>query len=178
MADSVAMMTSTTGICCGVTVKFGSKVRELTLNTDKTVLYDVISLYTCIPTQEAVKMVKKKHFVLQNQFHPRSYLCLTGPLSDDHLLPVQWRLLQTGERLCHGLNGVPYISPFLHGSGWEQSLDYLHRTCSKPLVQIKVYGRHVPEANFTAQSLLLYSYGAKKEINKSSHFSLVVVFWV
>ena len=34
-----------------------------------------------------------------------------------------------------------------------------------------------PEENFTAQSLLLYGYGAVKELNESSHFSLVVVFF-
>ena len=34
-----------------------------------------------------------------------------------------------------------------------------------------------PEENFTAQSLLLYGYGAIKELNESSHFSLVVVFF-
>ena len=32
------------------------------------------------------------------------------------------------------------------------------------------------EENFTAQSMLLYGYGAVKELNESSHFSLVVVF--
>ena len=31
--------------------------------------------------------------------------------------------------------------------------------------------------NFTTQSLLLYGYGAVKELNKSSHFSLIVVFF-
>ena len=35
----------------------------------------------------------------------------------------------------------------------------------------------VPGENFTAQSLLLYGYGAIKELNESSHFSLVVVFF-
>ena len=33
-----------------------------------------------------------------------------------------------------------------------------------------------PEENFTAQSLLLYGYGAVKELSESSHFSLVVFF--
>ena len=32
-----------------------------------------------------------------------------------------------------------------------------------------------PKENFTAQSLLLYGYGAVKELNESSHFSLIVV---
>ena len=36
---------------------------------------------------------------------------------------------------------------------------------------------HSPEENFTAQSLLLHGYGAIKELNESSHFSLVVVFF-
>ena len=34
-----------------------------------------------------------------------------------------------------------------------------------------------PEENFTAQSLLIYGYGAIKEFNESSHFSLIVVFF-
>ena len=33
------------------------------------------------------------------------------------------------------------------------------------------------EENFTAQSLLLHGYGAVKELNESSHFSLIVVFF-
>lgn len=33
-----------------------------------------------------------------------------------------------------------------------------------------------PEENFAAQSLLLYGYGAVKELDESSHFSLVVFF--
>ena len=35
----------------------------------------------------------------------------------------------------------------------------------------------VPGENFTAQSLLLYGYGAVKELNESSHFSVIVVFF-
>ena len=42
--------------------------------------------------------------VQQNQPHN---VCVTGPLSDSHLLPVQWKLLQTEAPLCHGLTGVP-----------------------------------------------------------------------
>ena len=34
-----------------------------------------------------------------------------------------------------------------------------------------------PEENFTAQILLLYGYGAIKELNESSHFSVIVVFF-
>ena len=33
------------------------------------------------------------------------------------------------------------------------------------------------EENFTAQSSLLYGYGVVKELNESSHFSLVEVFF-
>lgn len=40
----------------------------------------------------------------------------------------------------------------------------------------KVQGPY-PEENFTAQSLLLYGYEAVKELNESSRFSLVVVFF-
>ena len=35
----------------------------------------------------------------------------------------------------------------------------------------------VPEEDFTAQSLLIYSYWAVKELNESSHFILVAVFF-
>ena len=41
----------------------------------------------------------------------------------------------------------------------------------------RVYRRHNPGENFTAQSLLLHGYGAVKELNESSHFRLVGVFF-
>ena len=54
---------------------------------------------------------------------------------------MQGRLLQTEALLCHRLTGVPHSGKPLHGRSWEQSLDNLHRNCSKPLVQ--VCGRHL-----------------------------------
>ena len=45
---------------------------------------------------------------------------------------------------------------------------------SHPVAEVVQW--QLPEDNFTAQSLLLYGYEAVKELNESSHFSLVAFF--
>ena len=98
----------------------------------------------------------------QNQLHPRLHFCLTWSLSDNHLLPVQRRFLQTEAWLCHGLTVVPNNGQPLHGRSWEQRFDYLHR--NYPLVQ--VCGRHLGQNQNKGNGSLLRTYKCREQLDQ------------
>ena len=79
-------------------------MREITLDPDKMHSYDVTSLFTCIPTQEVGKMVKKcllqdSTLSSRTNFTPDHMCALQDPPSDNHLLPKwptsTWNKLKT-----------------------------------------------------------------------------------
>lgn len=72
---------------------FTGKIQDLNLELDEAMVsLDVTSLFTCIPTTEAVKTVRRRQ--IQDQFLSErtgltpAYLQIVGPLSHHHLLSL------------------------------------------------------------------------------------------
>ena len=93
--------------------------------------------------------------VQKNQLHPAPHLCLTWPLPDDHLLPVQWRF-----REKHGCAMGSPESPTV-ANLWEQSLDHLHTNCL-PLLLVECLCRLVIDTLYLC--LCVYLWGCQRKL--------------
>ena len=78
---------------------------------------------------------------------------------------------KVGDPTVHDPRALQYLADgrIRYKLDFESDLENLPQRISIP--------KEPSKENFTAQSLLLYGYGAVKELNESSHFSLVVVFF-
>lgn len=76
-------------------------------------IFPLVSLFTCIPTTEAVETVRQL-LRKQNQLNSWSDLHTVRPLLY-HQIFKKKVLLQTKRQMCHGLHTVTYSTQPLHG---------------------------------------------------------------